>query len=518
MTRARRAAITAGFAYAQYAMAIIPGLILVPLTWSHLGARTYGLWLTTGELLAYAAIVDPGVLGVLQWLIAEADGAGDRPAVRRLFSNGVAAGLVAGLGYVVVAAALWLVLPTALRLTPADRALLGPPLALIVVSTAVTYPLRAFRAALSGLQDVAFAGTLGMCEIGLGAVTVGGMLIAGYGVYALAWGAVVPSTLILLVSAVRLRHIAPDLLDSWQWPTAAGLGYLLRNGIGVWFGSFGWHLLSASSGIVIAFLGHPEWVPIYNCTAKTSNVSMQMGWVLPDSGLLGLAQLHGERPRSPRLKQMVGALVQLHLLLSGVAACLVLAFNPTFVTWWVGGAAFGGVRLTVLLAAGIVLYSLIHGLTTAASVVGNRLQVGIITLVNGVLQLGLAVLFGRRWSLAGVAGAGLLAGAVTALPTTLYILRKVGAVEARGLAVDILVMWLPRAAGFIVLALFVGVFHEVLGPWVSGALAALIGLMYLWQMRPLIRIMPLDPRWVDSLVSLKLIPPANPATPAEPAA
>jgi hypothetical protein len=97
MTRARRAVITAGFAYAQYAMAIIPGLILVPLTWSSLGARTYGLWLTTGELLAYAAMVDPGVLGVLPWLIAEADGASDRSAVRRLFSNGVVAGLVAGL-------------------------------------------------------------------------------------------------------------------------------------------------------------------------------------------------------------------------------------------------------------------------------------------------------------------------------------------------------------------------------------------------------------------------------------
>ena len=313
-------------------------------------------------------------------------------------------------------------------------------------------------------------------------------------------------------------YIAPDLVTHWVRPTVAGLGHLLRNGVGVWFASFGWQLLSASNGIVIAYLGHPEWVPIYNCTSKVSVVSMQLGWVLPDSGLLGLAQLNGERPRSARLKHMVGALVQLHLLLSGLAACAVLAFNPTFVTWWVGDVFFGGVTLNALLAAGIVLYSLIHGLVTAASVVGNRLQVGIITLVNGVMQIGFAVLFGQRWGLAGVAAAGLLAGAITAVPAALYLLRAAGAAAVRTLVIDITAVWLPRAAGFIGVALLVGVFYRSLGFWVTGALAALIVLAYFWQMRPLIRIMPLDPRWVGWLVSLKLMPPANPATPAEPAA
>jgi O-antigen/teichoic acid export membrane protein len=518
MSRARRAVVTAGFSYAQYAMAIVPGLVLVPLLLSHLGARTYGLWLTTGELLAYAAMVDPGVLGVLPWLIAEADGAGDRVAVRRLFANGVAAGLVAGIGYVVVAAALWLVLPTVLKLTPADRALLGPPLALIVAATAVTYPLRMFRAALNGLQDVVFAGSLAVVEIALNAVIIAVMLIAGYGVYALAWAAVVSSTLVVVASAVRLVYIAPDLVTRLERPTMADLRMLLGNGIGVWFASFGWRLLSASNGVVIAFLGHPEWVPIYNCTSKVAVVATQLGWVLPDSGLLGLAQLNGERPRSARLKHVVGALVQLHLLLAGLAACSVLAFNPSFVTWWVGGAFFGGVTLNALLAAGIVLYSLIHGLVTAAAVVGNRLQVGIITLVNGVMQIGLAVLFGQRWGLVGVAAAGLLAGTITAVPAALYLLRIAGAAAVRSLLVEVMAVWLPRAAAFIGTALVVGIFYQWLGLWVTGAITVLLGLAYLWQMRPLIRIMPLDPRWVGWLVSLKLIPPAHPATPAEPAA
>ena len=40
MSRTRKAAVTAVFSYAQFAIAIVPGLVLVPLTLRSLGART----------------------------------------------------------------------------------------------------------------------------------------------------------------------------------------------------------------------------------------------------------------------------------------------------------------------------------------------------------------------------------------------------------------------------------------------------------------------------------------------
>src|SRR6185369_8911788 len=143
---------------------------LVPLTLHTLGARTYGLWLTVGEVLTYALMVDPGILHILPWMIAEADGSGDRGKLRSLVSNALAATILSGLGYFLVAAGGWFFLPDALKLTAADRALLGPPLALLVALTAVTYPLRLFRAVLLGLQDVAFVGGLAVAEIAISVV------------------------------------------------------------------------------------------------------------------------------------------------------------------------------------------------------------------------------------------------------------------------------------------------------------------------------------------------------------
>src|SRR5207244_3293582 len=60
VSRTRRATIAATFGYAQFGLALIIGIGLVPLILSRLGMRTWGLWLATGELLSYAGMVDLG--------------------------------------------------------------------------------------------------------------------------------------------------------------------------------------------------------------------------------------------------------------------------------------------------------------------------------------------------------------------------------------------------------------------------------------------------------------------------
>ena len=192
MTRTRKAAVTAVFAYAQFGLAIVTGIILIPLTLRALGPRTWGLWLTSGELLGYAGMIDLGVLGVLPWMLAEADGKRDRTAMRRLLSDGFAVGAIVGAGYLVVSLALWRLLPSRLFLLPSDRTVVAGPLALLVVSTALSYPLRAFRSVIAGLQDVTFNGVLTIVTNALNIAITWVMLVKGYGLWALAWAAAAP--------------------------------------------------------------------------------------------------------------------------------------------------------------------------------------------------------------------------------------------------------------------------------------------------------------------------------------
>jgi O-antigen/teichoic acid export membrane protein len=517
MRRARQATIIAAFGYGQYALAIATGVLLVPLTLRYLGARSWGLWLASGEVLNYAGMVDLGMLGVLPWLVASAEGHGDSGQTRHLMSHGLWFGVAIGLFYAAAAAVLWSWLPSVLTMTEADRALIGPPLTLLVILGAIRLPLTVFRAALMGIQDVMFNGVLAIAAGALTVIITAGMLLAGYGLFALACAAAVPPLVIVVASAFRLLATRPDLMPQWITPRRADLQMLFTNGIGVWVGDLGWQLLNASNGIVIAFLGHPEWVPIYSCTAKLSASSMQLAWLLPDSGHVSLAQLHGEAPPASRLREVVLMILKLHLLLAGGAALGLLVFNPAFVTRWVGPAMFGGSTLNVLLAVGVVFYSLIHGLITCAAVLGNRPRVGLAVLANGAIQLVLAIALGGRFGLTGIACAGLAAGALTSLPAGLLLLKPSTSMTIRDLFGELVNPWLVRIAPLAMMAAAGGIFYQTLGLWGSGVAAGTLASLYIWVMRPFYDSLPIDPKVQGWLVRLHLLRRASHgSTAAEP--
>ena len=289
-------------------------------------------------------------------------------------------------------------------------------------------------------------------------------------------------------------------------------GCCSRNGTGVWLSAIGWQLLAASNAIVITFLGHPEWVPIYSCTAKLSLLTTQLTWVPPDSALVGLAQLHGERQGPDRLRRVVLMMLRLHLLLGGAALCGLLAFNPAFVTQWVGAEFFGGRPLNALLALGVVLYSLVHGLITMASVVGNRLKVGVLALANGVVQTVLALAFGRWWGLEGIAVAGLVAAFCTSVPLGLLLLRPATNVTAgASLGICSVPGWFARRRSWCCRPSRASS-TQSLGLVLSGCIAAADpgGL----RVESCVRCMsglPLG-RWADRLVRIGLMPAVGPVS------
>jgi hypothetical protein len=196
-----------------------------------------------------------------------------------------------------------------------------------------------------------------------------------------------------------------------------------------------------------------------------------------------------------------------HLILAGAAACVVLAFNPRFVTAWVGQPLFGGLMLNGLLALGIVMSSLVHGLVTTASVVGNRLQVGALSLVNGLVQLGLAMVLGRALGLTGLPLSALFAAWLTSVPAGLYLLSRAIGLSPRDLIAGRIWPWLVRAAPVAAAAALVGASHRWLGLWLSGVATAAVVMAYLWHMRPLYsEVLALDRRWTRWLQLVKLAP------------
>jgi O-antigen/teichoic acid export membrane protein len=509
MSLRRKAAATAMFAYVQFGVAIVSGIFLVPLTLHSLGARTWGVWLASGEVLAYAGMTDLGMLAVLPWMIAEAEGRRDRDAIGRLVAQGVWLGALVAAVYVGLSMALWHLLPTALFLGPADRAVVARPLVLTVLLIAATYPLSAYRALLTGTQDVTFNGLLTLAQNVLSAVLTAVLLLKGFGLYALVFSTAGPQLAAALVSAIRAARLAPDAVFRFALPEVRTLKFLFTNGIGVWLGNVGWHLVAASNGIVITYLGHPEWVAVYACTGKLSAMCMPLAWVLPDSGHVGLAQLYGENRSRGRVGEVIVLMQRLHLVIAGIVAVGLLSFNPAFVAWWVGPQMFGGLSLNAWLALGVVVHSFAHGLMTSAAITGNRPRIGALVLVNGALQAPLAIFLGHRFGLVGVPAAAMIGVALTSLPGSAVLMHHSIDVSARRLVFDPAAAWAVRGLPVLVAALLVGLGYASIGFWLSAAAATALCVVYLAQLRAFYAEgLPLDERWIAWLRRFHVLPPA----------
>ena len=484
MSRTARATTTAAFSYVRFAVSIATGLWLVPFTLQHVGARLYGFWLASGELLAYAALTEFGVLITVPWLIAQADGAGDRERMRSIVTTAVGAALVSSTGYAIVVTGLILALPFAVHLGPAEHhAVLGPVL-IVAAAGIFVHPLRVFYSALMGLQDVLFIGVMDLVWLVLGVAATAVMLDAGFGLYAVALGTALPQLFAGLVNLMRVGSIAPDLLRSWRIPPWADVRALFKEGTGAWIGGWGWRLISATDGLVLAMLGQPAAVTALACTSKLSAALVQLSWVPCDSGLIGLANLAGER-QEPRLRQTIVVMVRVYLALAGAAACVVLAVNPAFVSRWVGGQQFAGGKANALLAFVAIAMTFAHALAVVASVLGQRLQIGVATFGAGVAHVALAFLLGWQFGIIGVVLAGVVSHGLLFPALAWRPFATAARMSETALIGDVVMPWtirfLPLVAASIVIQQMIGVPSVT----VTIAIGGLVGAAAMWHMRPL---------------------------------
>lgn len=503
MSRTRVAAVGAVFQYTQFALALVSGFILFPLTIGYLGAYDNGLWLITGELAGYLLVGDLGVFAVLPWLVAAKDGAGDRVGIARHLADALTVGMIVGAGFVAVGAGIWWVDPAALGVNPADWGKIRGPLAFVIVSLGVGFPLRAFTALLGGLQDVTFVGLVNLGQTALTVTLTATLIPLGYGLPGLAVAAGVPPLLGGLAAGVRAFARHRDTTAGWSRPRWDGCRHLLGQGFGAWLGSLGVRLQTASTGLVLAALGRPDLATVYAATGKVAQVAQAMSSILPDSGLVGLSQVYGTGDAA-RTRRVVICLLLLYLLIPGVVAIGLFAANPWFVRAWLGPNFYAGDYVSVLLAVNLVLWVALGGVFKVVGVVGYRTPIGLVSIVGGIFGLGLSYWLGSHHGLAGLAEASVIT-TIAFSPIGLYLLARVYGVRPVDYLTECILPWAVRAVSFFVVATCLSGFFDGV-PWlVVVPVVILLCGGHLVSIRPLLERAPWPNRVREMLTWLRLV-------------
>lgn len=480
MSRTKRFIGGVAFGYAGQFLTIAVGLWLTPFLLGRVGQHDYGLWLVGTQVLAYLALMDFGLIALLPREAAFATGGAEKveAATELSLLVGQTARLIAWQMPFVALAALvsWLMLSAA-------WVELRDPIGVVLLSFVLAFPLRLFNALLQGLQDFSFVGRVGIVSYLLSTTITIGLVVADWGLYALAAGWVTQQLFGSLVCLYRLRARFPGVLPR-ALPKLPRVAARKRLAQGLWVSltQVAQVLWNGTDILIIGKLFGPAAVVPYVCTGKMIGVLANQPYVLMTAAMPAISQMRAAESRA-RVAEVCVALGQAMLMLSGAVVCVVLAVNEGFVARWVGAAQYGGFWLTALLVLNMLLRH--WDLTVAHSLLcfGHERRLCVTALLDGVVSIGLVALLLWLYGLPGAPLGQILGTCAVSLPLNLSALAAESG-RTRWEMLRPLVPWFVR---FALLAAASGALARVWKP--EGLLpialtAAAVGLAYAALMFP----------------------------------
>lgn len=416
MSRSRRFINGVVLSYAYQFSVMVVGLWLTPFLLRHLGQHDYGLWLVGLQVLSYLMLTDFGIIALLPRSVAYATGraGGARSAedLPSIVSNTAAVVLCQTPIVAVVAALIWSFLPQV-------WSGLRGPVGLVMAGFTILFPFRIFAAVLEGLQEQAFVVRVTMMAWGLSTAVNVISVLSGFGLYSLAFSWLLSQTLTASACAYRVwRHhpgLMPTKLPAMRIPEAISQ---LGRGFWISINQFGSVLMMGTDVLVISRMAGPTAVVPYSCTGKLATVLSNQPQLLMHLATPGLSEMKTGASKQ-RLFEVMTALSQAMLLLTGLLFCTILVVNGGFVRWWVGGAQYAGLTLTALILTQMMLRH--FGLTLAYTVFcfGYERRLALTVLSDGLVTVGVMLLLVRPFGYAGVVCGSIAGVCLVSLPTYL---------------------------------------------------------------------------------------------------
>ncbi|HXV85408.1 MAG TPA: oligosaccharide flippase family protein [Gemmatimonadales bacterium] len=473
MTRTRRLLGGLAFGYANQVLLTLVGMWLTAFLLGRLGRDEYGLWLVATRLLGYLMLLDLGVVALLPRDLAFATGKAGGVARAESLADVVArtAAVVAWqLPVVALAAAgMWLGLPD-------EWADLRRPLGIVMAAFVLLFPFRIFHSALTGLQDLAALGATTTVTWAVGTATTVLLVLAGWGLQALAVGWVTQQAASGLSWWFRLRRQFPTAVPAtFRWLRARDAGTHLARGIWISISQIAQTFLTGTDVLVIGKVLGPSAVVPYFCTGKVLTVLANQPQLFAQTAQPALSELRTGASRE-RLVQVVAALTQVILMASGGIVCVVLLTNEGFVTWWVGPEQYAGAGLTALLLAAMLLRHWNMTAVYSLFAFGYDRRISLTSLADGAVTVAASVALVRGFGLTGAAVGSLVGVVMVALPANLAGLRRATGVPLSALLAP-LFPWAWRfllAAGSAAALARVWTPRGVLQLVVAGAAAGLV--------------------------------------------
>jgi O-antigen/teichoic acid export membrane protein len=341
------------FGYASLGVGLARNILFVPIYLRNIPLAEYGAWLATGGALALLLISDFGLSGVVTQKASATYGAGDLRALGSLIGSALLIGFLLALALTALCMVFLPFLPSLQTLNESEARTVVECFAIVVVANALGLFGATAISVVRSLQRPVMAGLIAIVSdvANIGVTLVG--LFKGYGLYALAAGILVRSTIIAITAPLALllvcsRAIGVRIRVQWE-------------SVWVLFGESARFFLSAVAMKIqaqanILFVGMtlgPTSAAIYGLTVRAHETVLMLIGQINAALVPSITHLFG----SGNLIRFGAVVRRVLLLLSATAAfglSLTIILNPAFLKLWVG--RYTVVSQDVSIIMGIALF------------------------------------------------------------------------------------------------------------------------------------------------------------------
>jgi O-antigen/teichoic acid export membrane protein len=393
--RTRAALISLLTSYVGAGIAIVKGVVLVPLYLRTLGVDVYGAFLASANVVGLLGIVDFGVSAVLYQRLAAAWGARDLSGFKRL--TGAAILVVPALVVTMVAASVFIApyVPGLIKAPQRAHAALTLTFVLTAIGAGGTLATLNLAAVASAWQraEIAAAARLGAQFVEIAVLVAG--LLGGLGVVALGLASLVGGWTGLVISGVWTAVAWHAMGLPRPRPNRGAALDLARTVVPMMLSRIALQVGSNVEVALISRLVNPTMAAIYGITDRIFRVAMSFVSPIAGSVSSGLSHFVGERGICAARKPAREILALLSLVVAATLPTLV-AMNRDFTTLWVGPKNYGGTALTILLCAAAILSTrqfLLFVVLTASGAITTAAWIGVFEVLLRVPLVYIALRF-----------------------------------------------------------------------------------------------------------------------------
>jgi O-antigen/teichoic acid export membrane protein len=394
--------------YANTAITIIQGLLLVPLYLHFLGSNTYGLWLASGGILGMLLLVNFGVGNLITQRVAQAYGQKNLSEAGSYFVNGMFVYFCICLLYGAIGWILSFWIPDILKVSDVEAELLKQcfRIALIAMTIGVFNEcLRSFSQAMLRPLIPMIGAAVGRA---LGIVGTVWMLFDDFGLWAIPVGMLVAECLILIINIIYVLSLFRVIVTSAKLEKRIITEYV-KTSPALLLATSGNALSQDSEPLLITMLINAEATTAYMVARKVADMVFQLISVINGSILGSFSHLAGEND-SAKMKKVASIFMSLAFILSLVGFSIYVAVNNTFLALWVGDTYIFDQHLILIIGIGFFSRAVRGTAWKILYSIGDFTYTSAVILLEGICKIGLALLLLGMLGVAGVPYALALTG------------------------------------------------------------------------------------------------------------